>query len=44
MITTETPNKLAEIIHDTWPNLYRVPKDWKSPTEYKKSNIIKKES
>jgi hypothetical protein len=23
MITTETPYKLAEIIRDTWPNLYR---------------------
>ena len=25
MITTETTNKLAEIIRDTWPNLYRPP-------------------
>ena len=25
MITTETPYKLAEIIRDTWPNLYRKP-------------------
>ncbi len=23
MITSETPYKLAEIIRDTWPNLYR---------------------
>ncbi len=23
MITTETPYKLAEIIRDTWPQLYR---------------------
>ena len=23
MITTETPYKLAEIIRDTWPGLYR---------------------
>ena len=23
MITTETPYKLAEIIRDTWPNLYK---------------------
>jgi hypothetical protein len=23
MITTETPYKMAEIIRDTWPNLYR---------------------
>ena len=26
MITTETPYKLAEIIRDTWPGLYRPPK------------------
>lgn len=25
MITSETPHKLAEIIRDTWPNLYRKP-------------------
>jgi len=25
MITTETPYKLAEIIRDTWPQLYRKP-------------------
>ena len=25
MISTETPYKLAEIIRDTWPNLYRKP-------------------
>lgn len=25
MITTETPYKLAEIIRDTWPQLYRPP-------------------
>jgi len=23
MISSETPDKLAEIIMDTWPNLYR---------------------
>lgn len=23
MITSDTPYKLAEIIRDTWPNLYR---------------------
>jgi len=27
MITSETPYKLAEIIRDTWPNLYRPPKE-----------------
>jgi hypothetical protein len=26
MITSETPYKLAEIIRDTWPNLYNPPK------------------
>ena len=26
MITSETPYKLAEIIRDTWPNLYRPKK------------------
>lgn len=26
MITTETPHKLAEIIRDTWPGLYRPAK------------------
>lgn len=27
MITPETPHKLAEIIRDTWPGLYRAPKE-----------------
>lgn len=26
MISTETPYKLADIIRDTWPQLYRPPK------------------
>ena len=26
MISSETPYKLAEIIRDTWPQLYRKPK------------------
>ena len=26
MISSETPNKLAEIIRDTWPRLYRPSK------------------
>ena len=34
MLSDETPNKLAEIIRDTWPNLFRPPKNWKSPSEY----------
>jgi hypothetical protein len=25
MITSTTPDKLAEIIRDTWPGLYRIP-------------------
>jgi hypothetical protein len=25
MITSTTPDKLADIIRDTWPNLYRPP-------------------
>ena len=25
MISTETPYKLAEVIRDTWPGLYRKP-------------------
>jgi hypothetical protein len=25
VITSETPYKLAEIIRDTWPNIYRKP-------------------
>ena len=30
MITTETSYKLAEIIRDTWPGLYRPTKDTKN--------------
>jgi len=34
MITTETPQKLAEIIRDTWPGLYRPPtKQVKKPID-----------
>jgi hypothetical protein len=32
MISTDTPYKLADIIRDTWPNLYRPSKDYKPPT------------
>ena len=28
-------DKLREILHDTWPNLYRPPHDFKPPAEYK---------
>ena len=27
MISSETPYKLAEIIRDTWPGLYRKPQE-----------------
>jgi len=30
LITPETPDKLAEIIRDTWPNLYRPPANYKN--------------
>jgi hypothetical protein len=32
MIDENTPDKLAEIIRDTWPNLYRPPVDFKPPS------------
>jgi hypothetical protein len=38
MITSETPYKLAEIIRDTWPNLYRS-----KQLEYNKKNTKKDE-
>lgn len=34
MISSETPYKLVEIIHDTWPNLFRPPKDFVPPSLY----------
>jgi hypothetical protein len=37
MITSETPYKLAEIMRDTWPQLYRPFKH----EEYKKLNSSK---
>ena len=33
MISSETPYKLAEIIRDTWPRIYRPHKDWKPPSK-----------
>ena len=33
MIGSETPYKLSEIIQDTWPMLYRPPKDWELPAQ-----------
>jgi hypothetical protein len=38
MITSETPYKLAEIIRDTWPQLYRKPQ-----VSYNKENKQKNE-
>jgi len=32
MISSTTSNKLAEIIRDTWPNLYRPPAYFKPPS------------
>lgn len=42
MITSTTPYKVADIIRDTWPNLYRPPKDYKPPAQslYKSAKII----
>lgn len=38
MISSETPYKLAEIIRDTWPQLYRPPKrDYNTKKEDKKN-------
>ena len=39
MISSTTPYKLADIIRDTWPQLYRPAKDFKPPSEYKKNPI-----
>jgi hypothetical protein len=38
MISSTTPYKLAEIIRDTWPNLYRPSKDYIPPS----SNFVSK--
>jgi hypothetical protein len=35
MITSETPYKLAEIIRDTWPNLYHLKEKKKSSKQEK---------
>jgi hypothetical protein len=40
MISSETPYKLAEIIRDTWPGLYRSPD--RSPETEKVLNIKNK--
>jgi hypothetical protein len=38
MISSTTPYKLAEIIRDTWPQLYRKPE-----TSYNKQKTLKNE-
>jgi len=38
VITSETPYKLAEIIADTWPQLYRKPKMVYNRQEYEQQN------
>jgi hypothetical protein len=38
VISSETPYKLAEIIRDTWPGLYRKPK-----VPYNEKNDVKDE-
>jgi len=38
MISSTTPHKLAEIIRDTWPNLYRPIKMEYNKTTYPKHN------
>jgi hypothetical protein len=39
MISTDTPYKLAEIIRDTWPNLYRPAKGTYNTKSQKKKNV-----
>ena len=39
MITTETSYKLAEIIRDTWPNLYRPAKETYNTQSKIKKNV-----
>jgi hypothetical protein len=39
MITSETPHKLAEIIRDTWPQLYRSVKETYNTKSQKKKNV-----
>ncbi len=37
MITKDTPPKLAEIIRDTWPQLYYLRKETKNGSKHTKS-------
>ena len=38
MISSTTPYKLAEIIRDTWPGLYRTSNKWYTDQAKNKSN------
>ena len=40
MISSETPYKLAEIIRDTWPNLYRPAKEELPPVELQQQVLL----
>jgi hypothetical protein len=42
MITSTTPYKLVEIIHDTWPQLYRPEKKIYNKNTLAKNTISKK--
>lgn len=44
MITSETPDKLAEIIRDTWPNLFRLSADSDRSINKKKSSCSSNEA
>lgn len=39
MITSETHYKIAEIIRDTWPNLYRPAKEIYNTESQNKKNV-----
>jgi len=38
MITSETPYKLAEIIQDTWPQLYYLKEETKNGSKHTESS------
>jgi hypothetical protein len=41
MISSTTPHKLADIIRDTWPGLYRPARQYKLPSNTKDDIITK---
>jgi hypothetical protein len=43
MITSETPYKLVEIIHDTWPGLYRPMKKKYNDSKIEKQDDQRKQ-